>query len=84
MYYYTGSEPTWAVGTGTVGNNTAVSMMRQIGGLCPQCVGSYPAITQQGVGTMNLNFTGSNPALVANLNISNWLRPSRPYYMLSN
>ena len=84
MYYYNGSEPTWAVGTGTVGNNTAVTMMRQSGGLCPQCVGSYPAITQQSVGSMSLNFTGSNPALIADLNISNWLRPSRPYYMLSN
>ncbi len=84
MYYYNGSEPTWAVGTGTVGNNTAVTMMRQSGGLCPQCVGSYPAITQQSVGSMNLNFTGFNPALIADLNISSWLRPTRPYYMLSN
>ena len=84
MYYYNGSEPTWAVGTGTAGTTTTVSMTRQSGGLCPQCVGSYPAITRQTVGTMNLIFTGSNPALIADLNISSWLRPTRPYYMLSN
>jgi len=84
MYYYNGSEPTWAVGTGTASNITSVNMMRLSGGLCPQCVGTYPAITQQSVGMIDLNFTGSNPGLFATVNISSWLRPSRPYYMLSN
>jgi len=78
VFYYDGSEPTWAQGTtsGAPTNNRVINLKRYTGiGLCPQCTGPTQ-LTHSPAGSITLNLNSSTGAGTGWSSIPDWLRGS--------
>jgi hypothetical protein len=89
IYYYdqSGVAQWGIVETNGWTNNSMVNVVRQRGGLCPTCEGTYPVISRQSVGTARVNFdTADQSSVLAEFQMLNptWVKPLQRFNKLTN
>jgi hypothetical protein len=84
VQYYSGGQPTWAMGSATPGPTLVAPLVRHFAtGLCPGCTGPIQRWTEN-AGTITVANPPTGYHLLVSTDIPGWQRPSLPFYQLAS
>ncbi len=86
QYFYDSTgQPIWTLAQGAFSGSGQLVVKRAVGGLCPNCAGSYPSVVHQNVGTLSMTFPyPSSNTMTATFSAGQWQRSLRTYYKLTH